>query len=103
VGEARAPGGAGVVDEQVEPPVPLEHMLAHARGRVLVEQVGRKEAHARGAAHGGGAPERGGEIAQALLAAGDEHECGFGLAGEAAGGGLADAARGSGNQHDFGH
>ena len=93
VGEARAPRGAGVVDEQVEPPVALEHVLADARGRVLVEQVDGEEADALLAQL-----ER--ERAQALLAAGDEHERGGGLAREPAGGGLADAAGGAGDEHD---
>ena len=47
--------------------------------------------------------ELGGERAQALLAPGDEHERGAGLAREAARGGLADAARGACYQHDLAH
>jgi hypothetical protein len=85
VGEARAPGGAGVVDEQVQAPVALEHVLADARGCVLVEQVRRDVADTPLA-------ELGGERAQALLAAGDEHERAPGLAREAARGCFADAA-----------
>ena len=81
----------------------VEHVIADARGRVVVEQVDRKEARAPVTAHGGGAAELGREVAQALLAASDKHERGSGLAGEPARGGLADAAGGAGNQHDFGH
>ena len=95
VGEARAPGGAGVVDEQVQPPVTLEHVIADARGRVVVEQVDGEEAHALLA-------ELGGELAQALLPARDEHERGAGLAREPSGGGLADPAGGAGDEHHAG-
>ena len=61
-------------------------------GRVLVEEVGGDVADAPLA-------ELSGERAQALLAAGDEHERGIRLAGEPARGGLADAAGGAGDEH----
>ena len=48
------------------------------------------------------AAELRGERAQALLAAGDEHEAGAVVAGEQAGGRLADAARGTGDDDDGG-
>ncbi len=91
VGEARAPGCAGVVDEQVEPSVAFEHVLADALGRVVVEQIDGEHADAILA-------QLGGERAQALLAAGDEHERAAGLAREPARGRLADAAAGAGDQ-----
>ncbi len=93
VGEARAPGGAGVVDEQVESPVVLEHVLADARGRVVVEQVDGDEADAAARR------ARSASAAQALLAPGDEHERRAGLAREAARGRFADAAGGAGDEH----
>ena len=72
----------------------LLHRVAHARGRALLGEVGGDEARAR--------PELGGELAQALLAAGHEHELRAVLAGEQAGGRLADAARGAGDDGDGG-
>ena len=48
------------------------------------------------------APELRGEGAQALLAAGDEHEPGAVVAGEQAGGRLTDTARGTGDDDDGG-
>ena len=72
----------------------LLHRVAHSRGRALLGEVGGEEARAR--------PELGGELAQALLAAGHEHELRAVLAGEQARGGLADAARGAGDDGDGG-
>ena len=70
----------------------LAHVLADARGRVVVERSTATKL-TRSLA------ERGGQRAQPLLAAGDEHERGSGLAREPARGRLADPARGAGDQH----
>jgi hypothetical protein len=96
IGKARAPGGAGVVDEQVQAPVALEHVRADTRGRVVVEQVDGEEADAP-------LTQLGGERAQALLTTGDEHERRVGLARETARGGFADAAGGAGYEHHLAH
>ena len=67
----------------------LEHVLVHAPGCVVVEQIDGDEADAP-------LTELGGERAQALLAAGDEHEQGVRLPREPARGGFADATGGAG-------
>jgi hypothetical protein len=92
VRERRAPGGAGVVDEQVEPAVALLHRVAHTRRRAFVGEVGGDEARA--------AAEHVGELAQAPLAPRHQHQLSAMLTGEQAGGGLADAARGAGDDDD---
>jgi hypothetical protein len=91
VGEAAAPGGAGVVDQQVQPAVLALHRLGHAPRRVVLEQVDGED---------GRVAEFAGERAQALLTAGDEHYARAGLARQAACGGLADTARGAGDERD---
>ena len=63
---------------------------AHAPGRAVLGEVAGAEA---------GAQLRR-QRAQAILAAGDEHELGAVLAGEQAGGRLADPARGAGDDGD---
>jgi len=65
----------------------------HALRRVGLDQVGRHVSDALLA-------ELAGERLQPLLAASDEDDSAAGLAGQAAGGGLADAARGSGDERD---
>jgi len=92
VGEARVPGGARVVDEQVEPSVALEHVVADALRSLAVEQVSGEPADAL-------VSERRCELLQPLLAAGDQHQGRLRLASEAARGRLPDAARGTGDQH----
>jgi hypothetical protein len=77
----------------------LDHVLVDARGRVVVEQVEREEAHGPRGADACGAAELCGEHAQALLAARDEHERGARLRGEAARGGFADPAGCARDQH----
>jgi len=72
--------------------VALAHVVVDARGRVLVEQVYGEEAHSL-------LSELSGELAQALLAAGNQHEGSTGLAGETACSGLANAAGGTGDKH----
>ena len=93
IGEARAPGGAGVVDEQIEAAVTLEQMVVDARWRIVVEQVHSQVAHTL-------LPKLSGERTQTLLAAGDEHQRGAGLAREPARGRLTDSAGGTGDEHD---
>ena len=90
--EAPPPRGAGVVDEQVQarrarsrPP------RATARRRVLLDEVDRYYARAA---------ELVGELAEALLAPGDEHEPPAGLARDVPRRGLADPARGAGDERD---
>ncbi len=91
--EALAPGRAGVVDEQVQPAVALGDVRADPLGRVLVRrgrqptQLTRLCAQRR--------RQRGGQLAQPLLAARDEHERSARLARQPPGGGLADAAGGA--------
>ena len=73
--------------------VVLGDVLEDARGCVLLDEVGGDEGGPLGS-------ERGGEGAQAILAAGDEHERCAGLAGEPPGGGFADSAGGAGDDDD---
>ena len=73
----------------------LEHVIADACWRVVVEQIDGEEADASLA-------ELCGELAQTLLTASDEHERGAGLAREPPGGGFADSAGGAGDEHDSG-
>ena len=70
----------------------FEHVVADPFGCVVLEQVDRHIADTLGA-------ELLGETAQALLAAGNQHQLGAGLAGEAACGRLSDAAGGAGDEH----
>jgi hypothetical protein len=88
--EPAAPGGAGVVDEQVEPAVLGLHRVGDPPRCGLLRQVGR---------HDGRAAELVGERAQPILAAGDEHEL-RAVARETARGCLADPARGACDQSD---
>ena len=95
--EATAPGGAGVVDEQMQPAavLALDH-VTHVRGRVGIGQIDGDD----------GAPDRRqlrGERPQLLLPARDEHELRARFPGESPGGRLADAGRGPGDDGDVGH
>jgi len=90
LGKSRSPGCAGVVDEQIQPSVALGDVVADQRGRILVGQVDGDEAHAVLA-------EGAGQCAQALLAAGDEHERCVRLTGESARGRFPDPAGGAGD------
>ena len=93
LGEGAAPGGAGVVDEQVEAAAVLGlEVGADARRRLRLGQVDGED--------GGPAGQRFGQRPQALLAAGDEDELGAGLAREPDRGRLPDPARGAGDQRD---
>ncbi len=71
----------------------LEYVLADARGRALVDEVGREEAHAL-------LSELGGQRAQPLLATSDQHERRSRLAREPARGRLSDPARGARDERD---
>ena len=71
----------------------LSDLLADLRGGVGGDEVDRDPADAL-------LSERGGQRAQALLAAGNEHEPCIGLSREAARGRLADPARGAGDHRD---
>ena len=91
LGEAAAPGGAGVVDEQVEAAVVLGSTWARTRsGASALGEVDGDVGRLAG--------QRLGQLAQALLAAGDEDQLGAGLAREPPRGRLADPARGAGDQ-----
>ena len=76
-------------------PVALEHVLADARRRVLVQEVDGDVAHAALA-------EQRGQRLQTLLAAGDQHQRRPRLTDEAVCGRLADAAGCAGDEHDAG-
>ena len=92
LGERAAPGGPGVVDEQVESVVVLGDVGGDPLGRVVVDEVDRDPGRRR--------PELGGERAEAVGAAGDEHELRARLAGQPPRRGLADAARRAGHERD---
>ena len=89
LGEAAPPRGAGVVDEQVEPPMLLLDVGAHPLGGPGLGQVDGDV--------GGPAGQRLGERAQPLLATGDEDQLGAGLAGQPPRGRLADPTRSAGD------
>jgi hypothetical protein len=65
--KTRAPGGAGVVNEQVQAPVALADVLVDPLRRVICDEIDGHEAGAL-------CTEFVGECAQSLGAASDEHE-----------------------------
>src|SRR6202035_6056383 len=90
LGKAGAPGGPGIVDEQVKASMMLNQVSVDALRCVLVEQIHSERARVF--------TERRGECLQTLLAARYKDDPRVGHACEPTGGGLADAARGA--RHD---
>ena len=91
VAELTPPGGAGVVDEQVEPAVLFFDDRGHARGRIVAKQVDGD--HGRGA-------KLVGKRAQPVLAPRDQHELRAGLARDAGRSPHRYAGRAAGHQSD---
>ena len=73
LGEAAAPGGAGVVDQQREPVVALLDLGEDPGGRIGFGQVGSDVGRATG--------QRLGQRPQPLLSSRDEDQLGAGLTG----------------------